>query len=99
MSVSSLRSPVSCEFQGTVADGRAAPRASARRGMVGVIGFEPPTPCYPSRRASGLRHAPVKCCEYPAPPEGRSRLGEEPGAGLGDGPGAMTDAILLLRRQ
>src|SRR6266851_3776080 len=58
MSVSSLRSSAGREFQGTVADGRASPRPSARRGMVGVRGFEPPTPCSQSRCATGLRHTP-----------------------------------------
>src|SRR5713226_6284888 len=58
MSVSSLRSSAGREFQGTIADGRASPRPSARRGMVGVRGFEPPTPCSQSRCATGLRHTP-----------------------------------------
>src|SRR5262249_25285198 len=42
---------------------------------------------------------PVKCWEYTAPPEGRSRQREQPGARLADGPRAVADAILFLRGQ
>src|SRR5262249_46546372 len=57
--VSSLRPPgqVGYALPGWLAGGRAR-AAPASRGMVGVRGFEPPTPCSQSRCATGLRHTP-----------------------------------------
>src|SRR6266498_3494069 len=73
--------------------------APASRGMVGVRGFEPPTPCSQSRCATGLRHTPVTTAEYTARAEGHSRLGEQPGTRLAAGLRPMTHTVLLLGRQ
>src|SRR5712692_9102385 len=48
---------------------------------------------------SVLAHTSVKCWEYTAPPEDRSRQGYQPGAGLGESLGSMADPILVLGRQ
>src|SRR3990172_6536747 len=71
-------------------------RPPASRGMVGVRGFEPPTPCSKSRCATELRHTPGCPREYTARPDGRSRLGEQAGAGLLTCLRAMADAVLLI---
>ena len=64
--------------------------------MVGVRGFEPPTPCSQSRCATELRHTPVCPREYTARPEARSRRGKQPLAGAVTRLGAVADAVLLL---
>src|SRR5574342_4224 len=71
-------------------------RPPASRGLVGVRGFEPPTPCSQSRCATELRHTPVCPGEYTARPEARSRRGQEPLAGAATRLGAVADAVLLL---
>jgi hypothetical protein len=82
------------------APGRPGPPNENRvaAGMVGVEGFEPPTSCSQSRRATRLRYTPSAWTSSDPPP-GPSAGRAQSTTGLrGDGKAPFTDPALLLHR-